>query len=206
MTLHPSAARLAVLALFGVGGSEAQAPTFRAVDVTVRHHMSHGRVGVSSTASPTLGLQKPLVRDGVAYVGLSRQMGEYGVTLSSNVPLRLHFDTEMGLMRADLRGSLLDRLDLRGKQTVYEITLPARSFSGSLKTERGTVQLNVPANTGVRLTLEKVELGCVSLGGQTVASGQNASGTYASSNYETAHSRIDLTVVSHQTNIDVRIP
>lgn len=207
MTTLPSAPASVLMALLlGVGFSEAAAPTFRAVDITVRHDMSNGRIGVSPTASPTLGVKQPTIKDGVAYVGLSREMGQYGVTLSSKVPLRLHLDTEMGTLTADLRGSLLERLDLESEQTNSELTLPARSFSGSLETEMGTVRLNVPANTGVRLNLQKVEMGSVTLGGQKVATGISASGSYASSNYEAARYKIDLTVVSDQTNIDVRMP
>ncbi|MBZ9751301.1 hypothetical protein K7W42_10535 [Deinococcus sp. HMF7604] len=193
-----------LIGLSAVLGSVAlAAAAYTQVDITIKTEMSDGQLGASATASPVLGVRNPTVKNGVAYVGMTRQMGEYSAVLGTKLPVNLHLNLTQGSLKGQLTGVPLRGLTMTTQQTDVALTLPAGTYSGTLKTQQGEVQLRVPAGTGVQFTLQKFSMGSLSINNKTVVDTMEASGTYATPNFEAAKNKIRLTVTSDQTDLSV---
>ncbi|PTA67025.1 hypothetical protein [Deinococcus arcticus] len=186
------------------GGIALAATPYSQVDITIKTEMSDGQLSTSPSASPVLGIQNPKVRGGVAYVGMARQMGEYSAVLGTKLPVNLHLNLSQGSLRGQLTGLTLRGLDLATNQTDVNLKLPAGSYGGTLRTQQGEVQLQVPAGTGVQLILQKFSMGSLTINGAVVVDTLQASGTYATPNFESARTKIRLTVISQQTDLIVK--
>lgn len=174
--------------------SAALALNYRAVDVSLKFDDGPLTVGVSNTASPTLGVAKPEIRGGVAYVGASHGSGAWAVGLSPKSPLALHVQQESGSLDMNLRGLPLTALSLSMGAGPTTLKLPGATFAGKLTQESGSLDIHVPADTGVRLNIVKFESGSLDIDGKNVSVGGGLKGTYQTANFAVARRQITLTL------------
>lgn len=174
-----------MVALMGTG-TLAATLKYNGVDVTIKASLADGRLGTSASASPVLGAKNPPIRGGVAFVGMSHEMGDYAATLGTKLPTSLHLDARMGSLKGNLQAVPLRQFDLKTDQTDVALTLPAAKYSGKMDVRMSRVELTLPVNVGVRFNLKKFHMSSLTIDGERVADSQEGTGFYATKNYETA--------------------
>ncbi len=194
---------LVLLAVTGSGLAVADlaATTYRAVDITVRATQSEGQLSASATASPVLGIKAPTVKNGVAFVGLSRTQTTYSAVLGTKFPTNLHLDLSQGTLQGSLAGVPLSALSIKTFQTELSLVLPAVNLAASLEANQGEVALQVPAAVGVQFNLKNWKQGSLTINGQKVVDAQDARGSYATPNFSTAKFRIRFDVAGDSTDL-----
>lgn len=180
-----------------------QATSYRAVDFTLKTTQSDGQISASATASPVLGVKNPPVKNGVAFVGMTRTQGSYRAVLGTRLPVNLHLDLTQGELQGTLASVPLSGLSLKSNQTDVNLTLPALNLNASMNTIQGDVHFLVPANVGVQFNLKKWNMGSLTINGEKVVNTTQASGSYATANYDSAKFKIQFEVSSDMTDISL---
>lgn len=192
-----------ILGLVVTGSLAMAIETYQSVDVTVQTNMSDSTIDASAKASPVLG-KKPLIKNGVAYVQTKHSMGEYGTTLSTQVPLALNLDLTMGSLEGSLVGVKLQQLNLKANQNEVVLALPAGNYVGQFELQQTSVDFKLPNDTGIRLNLKKFEYGSLSIDGAKKTSTLVSAGSvHTSDNYANAKYKIQLDVVANQAEINI---
>ncbi|MBZ9752592.1 DUF4097 domain-containing protein [Deinococcus sp. HMF7604] len=184
----------------------AAAQTYRAVDVTLTFGSGIFTAALSHAVSATLGSQKPTVKNGVAYVGARQTSGAWDVGLSPKLPLALNVTQESGSQDLNLRGLPLTRLNVKMGSGPVDIQLPAASLTAQVRQESGSLDLYVPQNTGLKLVVNRFESGALTMERRTVAVGDSLSGTYQTSNYDTAKHKVTVNLIWGSGPVQVHTP
>lgn len=182
------------------------AQSYKAVDVTLTFTSGPMTVSTSTTASPTLGAQKPTVKNGVAYVTARQGSGVWTVGLSPKLPLSLNVTQGSGSQELKLQGLPLTRLNVKMGSGPVMMSLPAASLTAQVQQDSGALELHVPANTGVRLVVQQFKSGALRVDGQDVGVGQNLSGTYQTANYEGAKYKVTVNLNWGNGPVEVYTP
>lgn len=185
-------------------GFVAAIETYKSVDVTLKTNMSDSTIRASAKASPVLGVQKPLVKNKVAYVQASHNMGEYGATLSTQVPVALNLDLTMGSLEGSLVGVKLQKLNVKANQNELVLALPAGNYAGQFDLQQASIQFKLPKDTGIQLNLKKFVQGSLSIDGVEKESALVSAGSvHTSDNYASAKYKIKLDVVANQAEMSI---
>ena len=161
-------------------------------------------VAPSSQASPTLG-QQPAVTGGVAQVSVTHGASDWNLGLSPKVPMRLSIKQAAGNMDLNLVGLPINSLTTVQGVGALSIKAPARSFKASITQNSGGLDIYLPANTGLRITVTNLT-GDVNFGSKSMASGIGVTGTYKTSNFASAKNKITMDVKMAMGSIDVHLP
>ena len=81
--------------------------------------------------------------------------------------------------------------------------LPSRSLTANITQDTGSLNLYLPADTGLQVVIQNFGTGSLVVEGQEVASGIALTGTYKTANYDSARNRITLNL--KMTTGDVKV-
>lgn len=183
--------------------SLATAQTYQSVNITLKQTTGQLRVAPSTATTPTLGVKTPTVKAGVAYVSASHETGDWAVGLSPRLPLALTIRQDTGSMDLNLRGLPLTALNLMGTTSDIQLVLPSRSLTANITQDTGSLNLYLPADTGLQVVIQNFGTGSLVVEGQEVASGIALTGSYKTANYDSARNRITLNL--KMTTGDVKV-
>lgn len=199
LTLAPGLCALAL-------GLAAAAPApYSSVDVTLTQNAGEMTVSLSNRVTPTLGVANPTVRGGVAYVSARHDVGSWSVGLSPKLPVSLNVKHDTGTNTLNLSGLNVPRLNVNQGAGETNI-LFGGSTTATVRRDVGALNLYLPANTGLKLTVTRLGTGSVTVEGREVASGTDQSGTYQTANYAAAARKVNLTVTQNAGSIEVFRP
>lgn len=184
----------------------AQAASYNSVDITLKKGSGPFTVGLSTRVSPTLGVVKPPIKNGVAYVGASQDVGVWNVGLSPKLPLSLNITQQTGNSTINLKGLPVTRLNLSAGAGPIELQLPSRTLTASVKQETGSLEIYLPADTGLKLVIQKFETGSLTIEDEDTAVGTNLKGTFQTANYDSAKYKITLNLTHGTGPVNVYKP
>ncbi|UDL00880.1 hypothetical protein E5E91_09345 [Deinococcus radiodurans R1 = ATCC 13939 = DSM 20539] len=133
----------------------------------------------------------------------SHETGDWAVGLSPRLPLALSIRQDTGSMDLNLRGLPLTALNLMGTTSDIQLVLPSRSLTANITQDTGSLNLYLPADTGLQVVIQNFGTGSLVVEGQEVASGIALTGTYKTANYDSARNRITLNL--KMTTGDVKV-
>lgn len=179
---------------------------YNSVDVTLKKSTGPLTVGYSTRVSPTLGATNPTVKNGVAYVGASHNVGTWNVGLSPKMPLSLNITKETGSNDINLKGLPITRLNMAAGTGPIQLVLPSRSMTANITQTTGSLDIYLPADTGLKLVVNKIDTGSLTIEGAEVASGTSLKGTFQTANYDSAKNKVTLSVALGTGPIEVFKP
>lgn len=203
MTFHPAFNLLVSSLLLSAAPAFAQVP-YSSVNLTLKQEQGALSLGVNSKASPVLGVRKPTVKNGVAYVGASHSQGDWAIGLSPKLPISLAITRQQGDAVLDLRTLKLSALTINQQLGDLALMLPAASLNVVLTQSQGDTTITLPPNVGLSLEVKKFTQGELIMNGTTVARGLEFNGTYQTNNYDSAKYKVMMTVSKQLGSLTIK--
>ncbi len=183
----------------------ALAAAYSSVDVSLTQNAGQLTVSLNPRVSPTLGVNQPTVRNGVAYVAARHDVGAWAVGLSPKLPVTLNVKHDTGAVDLLLSGLTVPRLNVNHQNGETNVMFGSNT-TATIRKDVGALSLYVPAGTGLKLTVTRLGVGSVTMEGVDVASGTEQAGTYQTSNYASAARKVNVTVTQGSGSIEVHKP
>ncbi|MGH2466349.1 MAG: hypothetical protein ACRDGL_01235 [Candidatus Limnocylindrales bacterium] len=167
------------------------------------------RVQLPRAGGTDVGLAVPLTvtlpADDQLDLTATHRFGSLGVHLSGAHLGRLTFRSDFSSVQIDLTGATLrGPLDVRSTFGSATLTLPATSFSGSVRSDFGSLHVCLPATLAAQVTVHS-SFGSVAVSAAAAADPMTQEGNvWQSSDYATASTRIRLDLQASFGSIDVR--
>ncbi|GAA4020470.1 LiaF-related protein [Deinococcus rubellus] len=193
MAFHPIF-NLSILALLLNTTSALAATPYSSVNVTLKQELGNLSLGGNTRASPVMGISKPTIKNGVAYVSASHSLGDWAIGLSPKLPISLTVMSQQGDAVLDLRPLQLSALTITQQLGTLTLMLPAANLNVSLTQSQGDGTITLPPNVGLRLNAKQFTQGTLIMNGKTVAAGLKFDGTYQTANYDSAQYKVNMTV------------
>lgn len=180
------------------------ATPYSSVNLTLRQELGNLSIGANTRASPVMGVSKPTIKNGVAYVSASHSQGDWATGLSPKLPINLTVESKQGDAALDLRPLQLSALTVTQQLGNLALMLPAANLNVTLTQSQGDATITLPNNVGLRLDVKKFSQGTLIINGKTVADSLNFNGTYMTANYDSAKYKMNMTVSKEQGTLTVK--
>ncbi|TSA86800.1 hypothetical protein FNU79_06320 [Deinococcus detaillensis] len=206
MSLHSVLSRGLNFSAFALLLSSAAlaATPYNSVNLTLKQELGNLSLSANTKASPIMGVSKPTVKNGVAYISASHSMGDWAIGLSPKLPLSLTLNRQQGDAALDLRSLKLSALSITQQLGDLTLKLPTATLQATLTQTQGDTTITLPSNVGLRLDVKKFTQGTLVISGKTVADGFNFSGVYMTANYDSATYKVDMTINKEQGSLTVK--